>query len=90
MKLSFTELGWEDYLWFQANDKILLKKINLLIKDIQRTPYQGLGKPEALKANLSGYMSRRINQEHRLVYEVDSELTELTIISCRYHYSTQA
>ena len=52
MKLSFTELGWEDYLWFQANDRILLKRINLLIKDIQRTPYQGLGKPEALKANL--------------------------------------
>jgi toxin YoeB len=86
MKLSFTELGWEDYLWFQANDKILLKKINLLIKDIQRTPYQGLGKPEALKANLSGYISRRINQEHRLIYEVDSEFAELTIISCRYHY----
>jgi toxin YoeB len=86
MKLSFTELGWEDYLWFQANDRILLKRINLLIKDIQRTPYQGLGKPEALKANLSGYMSRRINQEHRLIYEVDSELAELIIISCRYHY----
>jgi toxin YoeB len=86
MKLSFTELGWEDYLWFQANERALLKKINLLIRDIQRTPFEGLGKPERLKANLSGYLSRRINHEHRLVYEVDRELVELTIISCRYHY----
>ncbi|MEZ5671704.1 MAG: Txe/YoeB family addiction module toxin [Thiotrichaceae bacterium] len=86
MKLSFTNLAWEDYLWFQANERALLKKINTLIKDIQRTPYEGLGKPEALGANLSGYMSRRINHEHRLVYKIDHELTELTIVACRYHY----
>ena len=86
MKLTFTEFGWEDYLWFQNNDRKLLKKINTLIKEIQRTPYEGLAKPEKLKGNLSGYMSRRINTEHRLVYEVDEECTEITIISCRYHY----
>jgi len=86
MKLIFTDIAWEDYLWFQVNERKLLKKINLLIKDIQRTPYEGLGKPEILKANLSGCLSRRINNEHRLVYEVDNNLTELTIISCRYHY----
>jgi toxin YoeB len=73
MKLIFTELGWEDYLWFQINERKLLKKINTLIQDIQRMPYEGLGKPEALKANLSGYWSRRINGEHRLVYEVNNE-----------------
>jgi toxin YoeB len=86
MKLIFTELGWKDYLWFQANERKLLTKINTLIQDIQRMPYDGLGKPEALKANLSGYWSRRINGEHRLVYEVNNEQTELTIISGRYHY----
>lgn len=68
MKLTFTEAGWADYLWFQQNDKKLLKKINTLIKDIQRNPFDGIGKPEPLKANLSGYWSRRINSEHRLVY----------------------
>jgi toxin YoeB len=86
MKLIFTERGWEDYLWFQVNDRKLLKKINTLIKDIQREPYEGIGKPEALKSNLSGYWSRRIDGEHRLVYEVNDIQTELVIISCRYHY----
>ena len=85
MKLVFTELGWEDYLWFQDNNRKLIKRINLLIKDAKRNPYSGIGKPEPLKSNLSGYWSRRINSEHRLVYEVSE--TELIIISCRYHYN---
>ena len=85
MKLVFTELGWEDYLWFQDNNRKLIKRINLLIKDAKRNPYSGIGKPEPLKSNLSGYWSRRINSEHRLVYEVFE--TELIIVSCRYHYN---
>ena len=86
MKLIFTERAWDDYIWFQANEGKMLKKINVLIKDIKREPYEGLGKPEALKSNLSGYWSRRINSEHRLVYAVNEIQTELVIISCRYHY----
>lgn len=84
MRLVFTELGWEDYLWFQDNDRQLLKRINLLIRDTLRTPGSGLGKPERLRANLSGYWSRRINSEHRLVYVFTD--TELVVISCRFHY----
>ncbi|MCB0183839.1 MAG: Txe/YoeB family addiction module toxin [Caldilineaceae bacterium] len=84
MRLVFTELGWEDYLWFQDNDRQLLKRINLLIRDTLRTPGSGLGKPERLRANLSGYWSRRINSEHRLVYMFTD--TELVVISCRFHY----
>jgi len=90
MKLIFTDRGWEDYLWFQTNERKLLKKINTLIKDIHRKPFEGLGKPEALKSYLSGYWSRRIDNEHRLVYEVDDTQTKLVIISCRYHYQKQA
>jgi toxin YoeB len=85
MKLVFTELAWEDYLWFQDNDRQLLKRINLLIRDALRSPDNGLGKPERLKGNLSGQWSRRINTEHRLVYAFTE--TELTIISCRFHYT---
>ena len=84
MKLVFTELGWKDYLWFQENDRKLVKRINALIKDAQRNPFEGLGKPEPLRSDLSGYWSRRINSEHRLVYGASH--TELVIISCRYHY----
>jgi toxin YoeB len=84
MKLVFTESAWQDYLWFQENDRKLLKRINLLIKDTTRTPFEGLGKPERLKADLSGYWSRRIDSEHRLVYGVTE--TEIVIISCRFHY----
>ncbi|MDI6782079.1 MAG: Txe/YoeB family addiction module toxin [bacterium] len=84
MKLVFTELAWEDYLWFQENDRKLLKRINELIRDTKRSPFGGLGKPEPLKAELSGYWSRKINSEHRLVYDVSE--TGLVIISCRYHY----
>lgn len=85
MRLVFTELAWQDYLWFQEQDRQLLKRINQLIKDALRTPFDGLGKPEPLKADLSGYWSRRINDEHRLVYGVTK--TDLVIISCRYHYT---
>lgn len=85
MRLVFTELAWQDYLWFQERDCQLLKRINQLIKDALRTPFDGLGKPEPLKADLSGYWSRRINDEHRLVYGVTK--TDLVIISCRYHYT---
>jgi toxin YoeB len=85
MKLVFTESSWTDYLWFQDNDKQLLKRINGLIKEIQRTPFEGTGKPELLKANLSGFWSRRINLEHRLVYKVTE--TEIIFVSFRFHYA---
>ena len=84
MKITFTEAAWEDYLWLQDNDKKLLKRVNLLIKDIFRNPTEGIGKPELLKANLSGYWSRRITSEHRLIYSFAFE--EITIIACRFYY----
>ena len=84
MRLVFTESAWQDYLWFQDRDRKLLKRINALIKDIMRSPFEGMGKPEALKANLSGYWSRRVNDEHRLVYAVKKG--DLVIVACRYHY----
>lgn len=84
MNIVFTEAAWKDYLWFQEHNRQLLKRINDLIKDAQRTPFEGLGKPEPLKGELSGYWSRRINDEHRLVYEASE--TELLIVFCRYHY----
>jgi toxin YoeB len=84
MKVAFTETGWKDYLWFQQNDRKRLKRINELIKDAIRNPFEGLGKPEPLKSDLSGYWSRRITFEHRLVYRPSK--TALVIISCRYHY----
>jgi len=67
MRLTFTESGWADYVWLQENDRKLLKRINLLIRDIVRSPFDGIGKPEPLKGDLSGRWSRRINHEHRLV-----------------------
>ena len=85
MKLRFTPSAWDDYLWIQEHDRKLLKRINLLIKDVLRAPFEGIGKPEPLKADLTGYWSRRITDEHRLVYAATT--TEVTIISCRYHYS---
>jgi toxin YoeB len=84
MRLVFTESAWQDYLWFQDRDRKLLKRINLLIKDVMRSPFDGIGKPEPLKADLSGYWSRRINDEHRLVYAINDN--DLVIIACRYHY----
>ncbi|HEF4758641.1 TPA: Txe/YoeB family addiction module toxin [Pseudomonas putida] len=84
MKIEFTPEGWNDYLWFQQNDKAGLKRINLLIKAIQREPFAGPGKPEPLKHNLSGCWSRRITAEHRLVYTIEGG--EICILMCRYHY----
>jgi len=84
MKITFSKISWEDYLSWQAEDKKTLRKINELIKDIQRTPFEGKGKPEPLKYDLSGYWSRRIDREHRLVYQVDKN--EIRIYSCKYHY----
>ncbi len=84
MRLVFTESAWQDYLWFQEKDRKLLKRINSLIQDTLRTPFEGLGKPERLKADLSGYWSRRIDDEHRLVYSTDN--SEIMIIACRFHY----
>lgn len=82
--LQFTDEGWNDYVYWQSQDKRTLKRINNLIKDAQRDPFAGIGKPEPLKESLSGLWSRRIDETNRLVYEVDDEA--LTIISCRYHY----
>lgn len=84
MKLGFTRSAWEDYLWLQEHDRKLLKRVNLLIQDILRSPFEGIGKPEPLKADLTGYWSRRITDEHRLVYAATA--TEVTIVACRYHY----
>ena len=85
MKYVFHQTAWEDYLYWLAQDKKLVKRINLLIKDIERSPYEGIGKPEALKHNLSGWWSRRITDEHRMVYRVKED--ELHMVSLRYHYS---
>ena len=85
MKKVFHQNAWEDYLYWIKQDRKLLKRINLLIKDIERSPNEGLGKPEALKHNLSGWWSRRITDEHRIVYRVQGD--ELHIVTLRYHYS---
>jgi len=86
MIVGFASKAWEDYIYWQKNDKKILNRINLLIKDIVRNPYDenGLGKPEKLKGNLSGYFSRRITAEHRLVYTLKNDL--IIIVQCRYHY----
>jgi len=84
MKLIFAEHAWQDYLYWQRTDKRLLKRVNLLIQEIQREPFEGIGKPEPLKHGLSGYWSRRINDEHRLVYKVEGDA--LLIAQVRYHY----
>jgi toxin YoeB len=84
MNLTFTSSAWDDYQWFVEHDRKLLKRINQLIQDILRTPFEGIGKPEPLKGDLSGYWSRRINDEHRLVYTVKGD--DLVVIACRYHY----
>lgn len=84
MKLLFSENAWEDYLFWQKTDKKMLKRINSLLKDIQRNKYEGIGKPEALKHNLSGYWSRRITNEHRIVYKIEDD--SILIAQLRYHY----
>lgn len=82
--LAWTKEAWKDYLYWQNQDRKTLKRINKLITDTQRSPFTGVGKPEPLKENLSGFWSRRINDTDRLVYAIDDN--RLTIISCRYHY----
>lgn len=84
MTITFSENAWDDYLYWQKVDKNIVKKINKLIKEIQRTPFEGSGRPEKLRYDLAGYWSRRIDQEHRLVYQVDED--QILVYSCRFHY----
>jgi toxin YoeB len=84
MKLIFMSSGWEDYLYWQATDKKILKKINALIKEIERNPFLGTGKPEPLKHDLAGWWSRRIDLEHRLIYRIEND--SVFILQCRFHY----
>ncbi|HDL6508973.1 TPA: Txe/YoeB family addiction module toxin [Yersinia enterocolitica] len=84
MKIIFSSCSWEDYLYWQQTDKKILKRINGLVKNIQRTPFEVKGKPEPLKHNLAGFWSRRMTEEHRLVYEVSGD--NLLIAAYRYHY----
>jgi toxin YoeB len=84
MNITFTELAWEDYLYWQKIDRQKLKRINELLKDISRNPFDGIVKPEALKLKYSGWCSRRIDEEHRLIYRVEDN--EIQVIKCRFHY----
>ncbi len=84
MRITFSKNAWEEYVSWQRTDKKILRKINDLIKDIQRTPFEGIGKPEPLKFDLSGYWSRRIDLEHRLVYQYQED--EVLIYSCKFNY----
>lgn len=83
--LAWTREAWSDYQYWQKQDKKTLKRINRLVQEAMRSPFEGIGKPEPLKENLSGFWSRRIDETNRLVYAVDDD--RLTIVSCRYHYS---
>lgn len=82
---SFFKRGWEDYIFWAATDKQVFKRINTLLEECMRTPFAGTGKPEPLKNELKGWWSRRITEEHRLIYRIDGE--HLYILQCRYHYS---
>ena len=84
MKYVFVDESWEDYLYWQSTDKKILKRINELLKDISRTPYSGIGKPEPLRHNYKGFWSRRIDNEHRLIYQVKEN--EIYILKCRFQY----
>ena len=84
MNKIFADTGWEDYQYWQTEDRKMLKKINQLINDIDRTGNEGIGKPEPLSGNLSGYWSRRINDKDRLIYRIDED--NIYILACRYHY----
>ena len=88
MKVAFTAIAWDDYLYWSGNDQDLLARINDLIEDARRHPFTGLGKPEPLKGKIAGWWSRRINREHRLVYRIRGAGGEQTleIAQCRYHY----
>jgi toxin YoeB len=82
--LAWTNDAWADYVYWQGQDKKTLKRINKLITDTKRSPFEGIGKPEPLKENLSGFWSRRVDESNRLVYAVSD--SHITVISCRYHY----
>lgn len=84
MRLVFSEHAWNDYLYWQRTDKKIVKRVNALIQDIQRAPFEGIGKPEPLKHGLSGYWSRRITDEHRIVYKCKKDT--VLIAQLRYHY----
>lgn len=84
MNLLFTENGWDDYQYWVATDRAMVKRVNRLLTEIQRTPTSGIGKPEALKHQLAGYWSRRITDEHRLVYAVEAD--QIVIVAVRHHY----
>ncbi|HEX8510872.1 MAG TPA: Txe/YoeB family addiction module toxin [Propionibacteriaceae bacterium] len=84
MRFIWDEHAWEDYIWWQSQDRKLLKRINLLLRDISRNGNEGIGKPEALKHGFKGYWSRRINDEQRLVYRIEEN--DIRIAACRYHY----
>ena len=84
MRIIFDDSAWSDYLWWQAQDRKVLKRIKLLIKDVERNGNEGIGKPEALRHQFSGWWSRRITDEHRLVYKLTDD--SIVIASCRYHY----
>lgn len=84
MKIVWSQTAWDQYLWWQEQDRKILKRVNELIKDIQRNGNEGIGKPERLRNLLSGYWSRRITEEHRLVYRVEGD--EIQIAQCRFHY----
>jgi len=84
MNTAFMTRAWEDYLFWQANDRQMLKRLNALIKECQRTPFEGIGSPEPLKHEFAGWWSRRIDKEHRLVYRVSDNVLE--IAQCRFHY----
>jgi len=86
MPIKFADLAWEDYLFWQQADRATIKRIHALIKDIQRSPFEGIGKPEPLRHNFSGFWSRRIDEEHRLVYTIDDGC--VVIVQCRYHYQS--
>lgn len=83
-KITFTEKAFEEYLYWQSQDKKTLKRINALLRDISRSPFDGIGKPEGLKENLSGYWSRRIDETNRLVYRVSGE--DIEVYQCKGHY----
>lgn len=83
-RLVWTAAAWDDYLYWQTQDRKTLKRINALIQDAMRNPFTGIGKPEPLRENLSGFWSRRIDEQNRLVYAVENE--DLAIVACRYHY----
>lgn len=83
-KLVWTDEAWKDYLYWQYQDRKTLKRINKIIDDIKRDPFKGIGKPEALREDLSGFWSRRVDDTNRIVYAVDKKY--ITIIACRYHY----